>query len=190
MLLDGGGLPWLGRICFAGRWGTVGLNRCTVPGTRRVYLFSGYIYSCLPAPSCHPYFRTENVCFRHSNLELANKSIPTCGKLISYFPRFHFLMTLEKYVFTSPKENAPGRSCSPFFVYYAHRYHLPSFEHVPDTLQSTLSISYSLILQQFWRGKYCHYPHIIMRKLGLGYNKWLAQGHTVCKRHKWDLNTG
>ena len=127
----------------------MGLNRCTVPGTHRVYLFSGYIYSCLPAPSCHPYFRTENVHFRHSNLELANKSIPTCGQLISYFSRFPFLMTLEKYVFTSPKANALSGSCSPFSAYYAHSYLLPSFEHVPTTLQSTLSILYSLILQQF-----------------------------------------
>lgn len=127
----------------------MGLNRCTVPGTHRVYLFSGYIYSCLPAPSCHPYFRTENVHFRHSNLELAYKSKPTCGLLISYYPRFPFLMTLEKYVFTSPKENSLGGSCSLFSVYYAHSDHLPSFEHVPDNLQSTLSILYSLILQQF-----------------------------------------
>lgn len=127
----------------------MGLNRCTVPGTHRVYLFSGYIYSCLPAPSCHPYFRTENVHFRHSNLELANKSIPTCGQLISYFSRFLFLMTLEKYVFTSPKANALSGSCSLFSAYYAHSYLLPSFEHVPTTLQSTLSILYSLILQQF-----------------------------------------
>ena len=127
----------------------MGLNRCTVPGTHRVYLFSGYIYSCLPAPSCHPYFRTENVHFRHSNLELANKSIPRCGQLISYFSRFPFLMTLEKYVFTSPKANALSGSCSLFSAYYAHSYLLPSFEHVPTTLQSTLSILYSLILQQF-----------------------------------------
>lgn len=55
---------------------------------------------------------------------------------LSYFPRFPFLMTLEKYVFTPPKENAQkknkkenalGGSCSLFSVYYAHSYHLPSF---------------------------------------------------------------
>ena len=67
--LDGGGMAWLGRFCFVGRWGAVRLNRGTVPGTRWVYFFSGYVYSCSPALSCHPYFRAENVRFRHPNLE-------------------------------------------------------------------------------------------------------------------------
>lgn len=40
---------------------------------------------------------------------------------LSYFPRFPFLMTLEKHVFTPPKENAQkknalGGSCSLFSI--------------------------------------------------------------------------
>lgn len=93
ILMEEGRLGLEGLLCRS--WGTVRLNRCTLPGTHGVYLFFGYIYSCSPAPSCH--FILGLKMFQTPKLKIGKRIDSNMWPVEAFLIlRFPFFTTLEK----------------------------------------------------------------------------------------------
>lgn len=88
----GGGPTWLRRIALQEvRNGEAE----QMPGTHRVYLFFGYIYSCSPAPSCHFILRLKM--FQTPKLKIGKWTDSNMWPVeVFLILRFPFFMTLEK----------------------------------------------------------------------------------------------